>query len=256
MNKQEFLEDLNQRIAMLEDSEQQDILAEYAQHIDLRISGGLSEEEAIRDFGDPDQLAREILGAYHVKPDFRNTAQAPAPTPAAAQGVRGMCSTLGQKLSGAGRAVRDFFVRMGHGIGTWFRGVSSKVRGWFHRDTGVSVREPRPPKVKKERGPWLAGLRSGWNRTISWLGSACILLLRLAWNLALLLCASPIILLALAIMLGLGALVILLCQGYPLVGVTLCTLGVLLCCAALLGLGWTLIWHRPGKENFTYDQAE
>ena len=68
MNKQEFLNELQSRIRILEEAEQQDILAEYAQHIDLRTAGGLSEEEAIRDFGNPEELAAEILEAYHVDP--------------------------------------------------------------------------------------------------------------------------------------------------------------------------------------------
>ena len=34
MNKQEFLNELQSRIRILEEAEQQDILAEYAQHID------------------------------------------------------------------------------------------------------------------------------------------------------------------------------------------------------------------------------
>lgn len=40
MNKQEFLNELQSRIRILEEAEQQDILAEYAQHIDLRTAGG------------------------------------------------------------------------------------------------------------------------------------------------------------------------------------------------------------------------
>ena len=60
MNKQEFLNELQSRIRILEEAEQQDILAEYAQHIDLRTAGGLSEEEAIRDFGNPEELAADL----------------------------------------------------------------------------------------------------------------------------------------------------------------------------------------------------
>ena len=63
MNKQEFLNELQSRIRILEEAEQQDILAEYAQHIDLRTAGGLSEEEAIRDFGDIRQLTEENICA-------------------------------------------------------------------------------------------------------------------------------------------------------------------------------------------------
>ena len=36
----------------------------------------------------------------------------------------------------------------------------------------------------------------------------------------------------------------LLVQGYPLVGVTLCCLGGAACCVGILGLGSGLIWHR------------
>ena len=51
-NKESFLKELQNGLAVLAESEQQDILAEYAQHIDMRIAGGLTEEEAIQDFGD------------------------------------------------------------------------------------------------------------------------------------------------------------------------------------------------------------
>ena len=51
MNKKEFLEELGGYLAILDEKEQQDILEEYSQHIDMKIENGLSEEDAIRDFG-------------------------------------------------------------------------------------------------------------------------------------------------------------------------------------------------------------
>ena len=48
MNKNEFLEELNRHLLILEDEEQQDILEEYSQHIDMKVESGLSEDEAIR----------------------------------------------------------------------------------------------------------------------------------------------------------------------------------------------------------------
>lgn len=257
MNKQEFLNELKQRIDMLEDSEQQDILAEYAQHIDLRISGGLSEEEATRDFGDLNQLAGEILGAYHVKPDFQKAQMVSEPvTPPQSEPHRSTAASVGKKLKEAGSAVKAFFVRMGHGIGNWFHRVSTKVQSWFHRTPKSADSVQSLSKPKKNRTSWLVSLRSGWSQVTSWLGRTCILLLWLIWNFGLLVCAVPVVLITLAIVLGLGTLVILLFQGYPLIGVTVCALGVLLCCASLLGLGWTLIWHRPGKEDIFDEQAE
>ena len=43
---------------------------------------------------------------------------------------------------------------------------------------------------------------------------------------------------------GLGLLAVLLVQGYPLAGVTLCCLGGAACCVGILGLGSGLVWHR------------
>lgn len=71
MNKEKFLSELREYLSILENQEQEDILAEYAQHIDMKIQKGLSEEEAIRDFGAVEELAAEILEAYHVNPEFR-----------------------------------------------------------------------------------------------------------------------------------------------------------------------------------------
>ena len=71
MNKDKFLTELRAYLNILEKQEQEDILEEYAQHIDMKIQKGLSEEEAINDFGPVEELAAEILEAYHVNPEFR-----------------------------------------------------------------------------------------------------------------------------------------------------------------------------------------
>ena len=71
MKKEAFLQELREYLQILEDQEQQDILDEYAQHIDMKLQKGLSEEEAIRDFGSVQELAGEILEAFHVKPNYQ-----------------------------------------------------------------------------------------------------------------------------------------------------------------------------------------
>jgi len=60
---------------VLEEREQQDILDEYAQHIDMKIQNGMSEEEAIGDFGPVKELAAEILEAYHVNPEYGDSSR-------------------------------------------------------------------------------------------------------------------------------------------------------------------------------------
>ena len=70
MNKNEFLEALKRALAVLDEAELQDIIDEYEQHIDMKTANGLSEEEAIADFGDFKELTAELLEAYHVRADY------------------------------------------------------------------------------------------------------------------------------------------------------------------------------------------
>ncbi len=70
MNKKEFLEALRKALAVLDETELQDIIDEYEQHIDMKAASGLTEEEAIADFGDFKELTAELLDAYHVRVDY------------------------------------------------------------------------------------------------------------------------------------------------------------------------------------------
>ena len=70
MDKATFLVQLQKNIGMLDDDEQKDIIDEYSQHIDMKVSGGMTEAEAIEDFGDFNEFVREVLNAYHVKAPF------------------------------------------------------------------------------------------------------------------------------------------------------------------------------------------
>lgn len=71
MTKNEFLTLLEQRLMVLNDDERADLLSEYEQHIEMKIQSGLSEEEAIADFGDPEELIKELLEAYHLNTDYQ-----------------------------------------------------------------------------------------------------------------------------------------------------------------------------------------
>lgn len=75
MKKQEFLDELKRYLKVLQDEEQEDIIDEYSQHIEMKMANGLSEEEAIKDFGSIHALAGEILEAYHVKPEYEQENQ-------------------------------------------------------------------------------------------------------------------------------------------------------------------------------------
>lgn len=76
MNKKEFLSALKETLAVLDERELRDIVDEYEQHIDMKVASGLSEEEAIADFGDFKELTAELLEAYHVRADYAAVNQA------------------------------------------------------------------------------------------------------------------------------------------------------------------------------------
>ncbi len=67
MNKTEFKDFLNDRLSILEDTEKNEVIEEYIQHIEMKVENGQSEEDAIKDFGDLEEFTKEILSAYHVK---------------------------------------------------------------------------------------------------------------------------------------------------------------------------------------------
>lgn len=102
MSKEMFLGVLREHLKVLEDQEQQDILQEYAQHIDIKMQNGLSEEEAIRDFGPVKELAAEILEAYHVKPEFGEPFEE-------TRQKRGIVKSAGAAASEGGREDRKIF---------------------------------------------------------------------------------------------------------------------------------------------------
>lgn len=66
MNKHNFEIYLRENLAILKDSEVDEIISEYLQHIEMKQADGISEEAAIKDFGDLDDLVSEILDAYKI----------------------------------------------------------------------------------------------------------------------------------------------------------------------------------------------
>lgn len=67
MNKEEFLTKLRKKLDVLEDKEIEDIISEYEGYIEEKKSRGLTEEEAIKELGDLNEISSDLLGAYKVK---------------------------------------------------------------------------------------------------------------------------------------------------------------------------------------------
>lgn len=66
MNKQKFEAFLRSELRVLQTSEIDEIVLEYLQHIDMKVSEGVSEQEAIADFGDLNDLVDDLLSAYKI----------------------------------------------------------------------------------------------------------------------------------------------------------------------------------------------
>lgn len=66
MRKDEFLNILDRKLQVINEKERRDIIDEYRTHIEMKMEEGKSEEEAIEDFGDIDELVDEILDAYKI----------------------------------------------------------------------------------------------------------------------------------------------------------------------------------------------
>ena len=72
MNKKEFLRVLEKRLSILNEDERKDIIDEYKDTISEKVKNGQTEEEAIKDFGDIDDLVKELLSAYKLDPEYEN----------------------------------------------------------------------------------------------------------------------------------------------------------------------------------------
>ncbi len=67
MNKEEFIKKLKKRLEVLEDAEIEDIIAEYEGYISEKVAKGLTEEEAVKELGDFEEIVSDLLAAYKVK---------------------------------------------------------------------------------------------------------------------------------------------------------------------------------------------
>lgn len=69
MKKDEFLNLLDKKLQVINERERRDIIDEYRTHIEMKMKEGKTEEEAIEDFGDIDELVDDILDAYKINTD-------------------------------------------------------------------------------------------------------------------------------------------------------------------------------------------
>ena len=104
----------------------------------MKIQNGMSEEEAIGDFGPVKELAAEILEAYHVNPEYGDSSRRvkmdfESAAQSAEQGIR----SAGGSLKKAGKK-----------LGQWIREVCAWIGKPFHKK---SVEQPEGVKAPGEQ---------------------------------------------------------------------------------------------------------
>ena len=70
MTKQELMALLDKRLAILNAAEREDIKQDYAQHIEMKMSEGLTEQEAVATLGNIEAMIDETLLAYNIDPSY------------------------------------------------------------------------------------------------------------------------------------------------------------------------------------------
>ncbi len=70
MNKRNFLKILDQKLSVLSETERKDIINEYQDIIEQKVKHGKTEEEAVKEFGNIEELTLEILKVYKINPDY------------------------------------------------------------------------------------------------------------------------------------------------------------------------------------------
>lgn len=253
MDKTGFLKELKRYLAILNEEEQKDILDEYSQHIDMKMERGMSESEAIKEFGDIEELASEILEAYHVNPQYgagkrvRFPGKDEIPVADIARtgrkfwsGMTGVFKKIWKKVLAGLAGLASLLAALWNKIKKPF-GRSKEV--WEERQAGRKLRAVALPGIsaaepgrlrRKHRMGKIPGMAMGGIRKLFYvcidLAAWCV---RWAWNFAMMFAALITGFMMLFGLFGLGTLVVLLAQGYPLAGITLGCLGGVLCLGAL-----------------------
>lgn len=125
MDKKTFLEELRSSLSVLQETELNDIMDEYEQHIDMKVQSGLTEEEAIAEFGNRKELTAEILEAYHVRADYE--AGQNGPEKREAKEKISLWSRVVQLWDSGRRAVKRQILR----CRDWFRKLFGKQKALF-----------------------------------------------------------------------------------------------------------------------------
>ena len=268
MDKATFLVQLQKNIGMLDDDEQKDIIDEYSQHIDMKVSGGMTEAEAIEDFGDFNEFVRDVLNAYHVKAPFdQEDAVEAAATASPTAGdrlddaVRGGAQAAGRAVDATKRGARKMASAVTGAAGKFSdrakEAVSqaSAARAEARAEAAASGVEA-DRDGSESRAAAASGTSRGMIAEVGGMarsfGGVCWNVAKTAarwcWNFAVacLMASGGFMALVSLFCLGLG--VVFLVQGYPVAGLTVAAAGCSMAFAAISFLLSRLIMRKHADD--------
>lgn len=237
MNKAEFIKELKDSIRILDDSEQQYFVEEYTQHIDMKMSQGMSEEEAVGEMGSIKELSREILESYHVKVDGEK-ADAEPPKPPFLSEVKTQSDKLygniAKALRKAGQCIKAFFVKVDE----------KQKEKKLEKAEAQKERKPfkerfLPANIGEDKSKFGIGkaikiLLHAIAYCIKTFFYACVYVMIFLWNVCCF-CIGLFFAACLAFLIFMiGLLFVMLTQGYPVIGMLVGALGAALCAGAVI----------------------
>ena len=72
MTKKQFLKKLKEALKIINPNEVEDIIKQYSSLIDEKVAMGMSEKEAIKVFGDVEEIASSIIKDYNKRKVFND----------------------------------------------------------------------------------------------------------------------------------------------------------------------------------------
>lgn len=272
MDKNTFMRELEQALSVLQKDEIKDILSEYEQHIDMKVKNGLSEEEAIADFGSLPELTADILSAYHVRADYAEGEKKPAggdKNPGKGlEKAKESCAKAGETavlgLKGGGIWLWGVILFWKRQFAKPFAWMASKRKERREQVSGAGENGERAGreesyglvryglsdraasgKLRRMTDSMGKGIGAGIR-----IGAAGILWgIRFLWNMGWIGISLCFAFCGLCLLFILGLFVVLLFQRYPLAGLTIGCFGAMLCMFSAAGLGLTFLWRRKRDEK-------
>ena len=200
------------------------------------MESGLSEADAIKDFGNMDDLAAEILEAYHVNPEYEKNEDTVTDTAENKKDLKGLWTAFMGICASAAGGIKSFFKAGGRLIKKIVLKIWSLISLLWFKIKGLFGRKEKPVKSeteqiinetdinentdikKSDKHKKIGKAKGRCGKMISGFLFVCLAII-------VILCLIPVTIGGLISVFGLGASIMMMVQGYPVLGIFIICLG-------------------------------